>query len=53
MKKNVVVSFAPETVSEIGKAVGVFILENHLSSEYVRKASSFNASRFAPFKKVS
>lgn len=53
MMKNVVGSFAPELVSEIGKAVGAFIVDNGIKSEYVRMASSFNAARFAPFKKVS
>lgn len=53
MMKNVVGNFAPELVSEIGKAVGAFILHNGIKSEYVRIASSFNAARFAPFKKVS
>lgn len=53
MKQNVAGSFAPETASAIGKAVGAFILENGLKSEYVRQASSFNAARFAPFKKAS
>lgn len=53
MKKNVVGSFDPELVSEIGKAVGAFIVDNGIKSEYVRIVSSFNAARFAPFKKVS
>lgn len=53
MKKNAVGSFAPETVSAIGKAVGVFILQSDIKSEFVRKESGFNAARFAPFKKVS
>lgn len=53
MKKNVVGSFAPELVSEIGKAVGAFIIYNGIKSEYVRMTSGFNAARFAPFKKVS
>lgn len=50
--KNVVGSFAPEMASAIGKAVGAFILDNGIKSEYVRIASAFNATRFAPFKKV-
>lgn len=53
MTKNVVGSFAPEMVSAIGKAVGAFILANGIKSEYVRRASGFNAARFAPFKRVS
>ena len=48
MKKNVVGSFAPELVSEIGKAVGAFIVYNGIKSEYVRMTSGFNAARFAP-----
>lgn len=53
MTKNSVGSFAPEKVSEIGKAIGAFISQNDIKSEYVRMASGFNAARFAPFKKVN
>lgn len=53
MKKNAVASFDPILVREMGKAIGAFILENGIKSEYVRMASHFSASRFAPFKKAS
>lgn len=53
MTRKSVGSFAPEVVSAIGKAIGVFILQNGIKSEFVRMASGFNAARFAPLKKVS